>query len=63
MLDPYKDILGVDFDPERLGQNLEFFEEILAEIRKLRALDLTDVLPVVIFEPASGYPEDIRHGD
>ena len=53
--DPYKDILGVDFTPERLDENLQAFEDILNAIRKLRELDLTDVHPVVIFDPADGY--------
>ncbi len=54
-LDPFKDILGVDFDPNRLEQNLEAYLPILEEIRKLRSLDLADVHPAVIFDPASGY--------
>ena len=54
-LDPYKDILGVDFTPERLDENLQAFEDILDAIRKLRELDLTDVHPAVIFDPADGY--------
>ena len=54
-LDPYKDILGVDFAPERLDENLRAFEDILNAIRKLRELDLTDVHPAVIFDPADGY--------
>ena len=55
LLDPYKDILGVDFAPERLDENLQAFEDILNAIRKLRELDLTDVHPAVIFDPADGY--------
>jgi putative NADH-flavin reductase len=54
-LDPFKDILGVDFTPERLEQNLDAFRAILEEIRKLRALDLTDIHPAVIFEPTAAY--------
>lgn len=54
-LDPFKDLLGVDFTPERLEQNLDSFRPILAEIRKLRALDLADVHPAVIFEPTAAY--------
>lgn len=54
-LDPFKDLLGVDFTPQRLEQNLEAFRPILGEIRKLRALDLADVHPAVIFEPTAAY--------
>lgn len=54
-LDPFKDLLGIDFTPERLQQNLESFRSVLDEIRKLRALDLADVHPAVIFEPTAPY--------
>jgi hypothetical protein len=53
--DPFKDIIGVDFDPARLGENLQAFMPILDEIKKLRNLDLTEVHPAVIFDPAQGY--------
>ena len=54
-LDPFKDILGVDFDAARLEQNLEAYLPILEEIRKLRTLDLAEVHPAVVFDPAKGY--------
>lgn len=54
-LDPWKDVLDVNVDDERLAQNLKSFRSILAEIRKLRMLDLTDVHPGVIFEPTAPY--------
>jgi hypothetical protein len=54
-LDPWTDILGVDSDPERRSVNVEAFRVVLAEIRKLRALDLTDVHPCVIFDPTAPY--------
>lgn len=57
-LDPFKDILGVDFDPARLEANLEAYGPILEEIRKLRELDLSDVHPVVIFDPLQGLASD-----
>lgn len=57
-LDPYKDILGVDFTPERLDENLQAFEGILEAIKKLRELDMTNVHPSVIFDPTDGYDED-----
>jgi hypothetical protein len=54
-LDVYKDVFGVDFTPERLEENLSAFGDILIEIKKLRALDLAEVHPVVIFDPTAGY--------
>ena len=54
-LDPFKDILGVDVTPQRLTENLASYRDILEEIRKLRALDLTDVHPAIVFEPTSVY--------
>jgi putative NADH-flavin reductase len=54
-LDPYKDILGVDFTPERLDENLRAFADILQALRKLRELDLTEVHPAVVFDPAGPY--------
>jgi putative NADH-flavin reductase len=57
-LDPYKDILGVDLTPERLEHDLEAFRTILEELRKLRALDLTDIHPAVIFEPTAAYRKE-----
>ena len=56
--DPYKDILGVDFTPERLEENLEAFKAILEAIEKLRTLDLTEVHPAVVFDPTAGYPDE-----
>ena len=52
-LDPFKDILGIDLAPERLHENLAAYRSILTEIQKLRELDLTDIHPVVIFEPTA----------
>jgi putative NADH-flavin reductase len=57
-LDPYKDIMGVDFTPERLGENLQAFAGILEAIKKLRELDMTNVHPSVIFDPTDGYDEE-----
>jgi putative NADH-flavin reductase len=57
-LDPFKDILGVDYAPERLQQNLAAFRDILTEIHKLRQLDLTDIHPAVIFEPTAAYRQE-----
>ncbi len=54
-LDVWTDILDVQVNPERLKQNLASYTEILEEIKKLRALDLTNVHPAIIFEPTAPY--------
>jgi putative NADH-flavin reductase len=54
-LDPYKDLLGVDFTSERLDENLQAFADILEALKKLRELDLTEVHPAVVFDPAGPY--------
>lgn len=59
-LDIFRDVLGVDLDPDRLQQNLEAFSDILSEIRKLRDLNLTDTHPVVVFDPTYGYSKEVR---
>ena len=56
--DPFMDILGVDLARERLEHDLAAFRDILAEIQKLRTLDLTDVHPAVIFEPTAAYRKE-----
>ena len=56
--DPYEDILGVNFAPDRLKENLETFKDILEAIEKLRGLDLTEVHPAVVFDPFAGYPDE-----
>jgi len=56
--DPYRDILGLDLPPERLAEVVRLYCKILDEINVLRALDLTDVHPAVMFDPASGWDED-----
>jgi putative NADH-flavin reductase len=53
--DPYKDLLGLDLPPERLKEVLVAYGDILAEIRKLQSLDLTDVHPAIVFEPTAPY--------
>ena len=53
--DPYKDVLGLDLPPERLQEVLAAYRGILAEINKLRTLDLTDVYPAIVFEPTAPY--------
>jgi hypothetical protein len=53
--DPYRQLFGLDLPPERLAEVVSAYAGILAEIRKLRTLDLTDVHPAVIFEPTAPY--------
>lgn len=53
--DPWSDVLGSDLDPARREEVLAAFATVLTEIEKLRALDLTDVHPAVIFEPTAPY--------
>ena len=53
--DPYRDILGVAFTPERMRENLGAFSDIRREIEKLRQLDLTDAHPAILFEPTAPY--------
>jgi hypothetical protein len=55
MNDPYKDLFGLDLPPERLQEVLTAYADILGEIDKLRALDLTDVHPAIVFEPTAPY--------
>ena len=54
-LDPFDDILAISVDNARLQSNLAAFRDVLVEIEKLRRLDLTDVHPAVVFDPALPY--------
>jgi uncharacterized Ntn-hydrolase superfamily protein len=45
-----QEMSGTDFTQERVDANLLAFRPILAEIRKLRQLDLADIHPAVIFD-------------
>jgi hypothetical protein len=51
-LETLKDVFGIGFAPERAAANLAAFRAILPEIEKLRELDLADVHPAVVFDPA-----------
>jgi hypothetical protein len=53
--DPWRDVLGLELDPDRLEVDLAAFRDIHAELLKLRAVDLTDAHPAVIFEPTAPY--------
>lgn len=50
-----REVLGIGPEGERLGENLTAYRVILKEIQKLRALDLTDIHPAVIFDPTLPY--------
>lgn len=52
--DLWRDIIGLDLPPERRAELLAAFETIAVEIARLRALDLTDVHPAVVFDPTLG---------
>lgn len=54
-LSTMQDLLGTSLSDERFREILAAFDDVLAEIRKLRALDLKDVHPAVIFEPTACY--------
>jgi hypothetical protein len=60
--DPYRDIMGIDQDSARLAENLAAYADILAELQKLRRLDLTDIHPAVVFDPSwdNGAADDER---
>jgi hypothetical protein len=61
MSDPdlVRDVFGIALPPERTAENLAAFAEVLEEIAKLRALDLSSVQPAVVFRPLSpGRTED-----
>ena len=50
-----QDLLGTALADERFREVLAAYGDVLAEIRKLRALDLKDIHPAVIFEPTAPY--------
>lgn len=54
-LQAFQDVLGLDLPHERLAEDLAAFADILAELRKLRRLDLTETHPVVIFDAAAAF--------
>lgn len=48
-------LFGVEFERERLDVLAKELTSILSEIEKLRTLDLSDVPPVVVFDPTAVY--------
>ena len=55
--------LGVEFAADRAAHNLATFRPILAEIRKLRELDLSALHPAVIFDPVRAYARPVITDD
>ena len=53
-----QDVVGLDLPDEELENELAAFGDIAAAIRKLRALDLTEVHPVVIYDPTLPYRKE-----
>jgi hypothetical protein len=49
------ELLGIGPESERFDENLAAYRSILREIAKLRELDLSDVHPVVVFDPSLPY--------
>lgn len=52
-LDPLT-LTGLNLDPERLREVATAFAEIRREIERLRAFDLEETHPAVVFRPISG---------
>jgi len=53
--DPIRELLGLDFPPDRQAAVVAAYRDILANLEALRALDLTDVHPAIVFEPTAPY--------
>lgn len=49
--DLWANLIGLDLPAERRAELLTLFKPIAAEIAKLRAVDLTDIHPAVVFDP------------
>jgi hypothetical protein len=58
-LDLLRDVLGLEVDTERQEAVLAAYRDVLREIMKLRALDLTDVHPAVVFAPTIGLAPEV----
>jgi hypothetical protein len=50
-----RDLLGVRFPDQRIEELIEVYGPVLAEIRKLRELDLFEIHPAVLFDPTVPY--------
>jgi uncharacterized Ntn-hydrolase superfamily protein len=54
--------IGVDFAADRVAHNLSVYRSILTEIGKLRALDLSDRHPAIVFDVMRVYRKDAASG-
>jgi len=54
--------MGAAFVPERLAHNLRLYGGIVAEIERIRELDLSDLHPAVIFDPLRSLGADATGG-
>ena len=54
-------IFGLDLERERFQIVIKELETVLAEVMKLRELDLHELDPAVIFDPETSY-RDRHHG-
>jgi hypothetical protein len=50
-----RELLGIGPESDRLSENIAAYRSILEEIRKLRALDISDIHPAVVFDPTLPY--------
>jgi len=50
-------LFGLEVERERVEALVVELAGILSEIQKLRDLDLSEVAPVVVFDPARAYEE------
>ncbi|MDT8843572.1 DUF1028 domain-containing protein [Paraburkholderia fungorum] len=55
--------MGASFTPDRLAHNLTLYGGILAEIERLREIDLAGLHPAVVFEPVRSQLAGTRKGD
>ena len=55
MTDLWTDVIGLDLDEPEREALLALYRTIAVEIAKLRALDLTDIHPAVVFDPLEGW--------
>ncbi len=49
------EVFGIELDPARVRAIAPQLETVLAEIKRLRALDLAAVPPAVVFDPECVY--------
>ena len=60
-LDLIKDILGISLPLDRIEENQQSYKDILEEIKKLRALDLSNEYPAVKYSTTFLTTRAVRH--